>query len=308
MPLKRTPGVRTIEYLLGPDAAVYRGLFLPGLVVACAISLLGATLSALVVLKRMSFIGQGVSHAAFGGVGIAALLGLGYAGGGAGSWAFLGVVGAACIAAGVGMALLSGSEREDTAIAVVLVASMALGALLLHAARTAGAGRAGGAPSFEDVLFGSVLSVRWGDAIAAGGVALIVGAAQWLWRRPVLMWAFDEDAAPAFGVGATGTRLFVMTTLAVAIVVSMKLAGVVLASALLVFPGASALRLSARLGGVFVWSGALSVLGTLGGMVASFELDTPPGPTIVMMLVLVYALSALTSHVRGGGRTIGGAP
>lgn len=289
--------MRTVEYLFGPDAQVYRALFLPSFVVALAISMLGATLSALVVLKRMSFIGQGVSHAAFGGVGLAALLGVSYtAANGGGSWLFLGLVAAFCIASGVGMALLSDREQEDAAIAVVLVASMAMGALLLHAARTRSAGAA--APSFEDVLFGSVLAVTWGDAIAACAVAMLVGAAMWWYRRPVLMWAFDEGAAPAFGVSATGVRIFVMTTLAVAIVVSMKLAGVVLASALLVFPGASALRLSTRLKPVFVWSGVLSVLGVLGGMVGSFELDTPPGPTMVVSLVVIYVACVLVAVVR----------
>lgn len=284
--------MRTIEYLFGPDAELYRGLFLPAIAVAGAISALCAGLSVLVVLKRMSFIGQGVSHAAFGGVGLAALLGVTYSGG---SWGFLAIVGAFCVLAAAGMAVMSvrAGESEDTAIAVVLVASMALGAVLLHEAR-------GGArvPSFEDVLFGSVLAVRWGDALAAWGVAIGVAGVLWLWRRPVLMWSFDEDAAPAFGVAAMGTRLLVMTVLAVAIVVSMKLAGVVLASALLVLPGASALHLSTRLAPVFVWSGVTASAGVVGGLIASFEFDTPPGPTMVVALVAIYALCALWSAVR----------
>lgn len=287
--------VRTIEYLFGDDAAL--GLFMPAVVVACAISALSAALSVVVVLKRMSFIGQGVSHAAFGGVGLAAVLGLSYTGGVGGSWGFLAAVGVFCVLAATGMALMSAreSESEDTAIAVVLVASMALGAVLLNSARGARV------PSFEDVLFGSVLAVRWGDAMAAWGVALAVSAVLWLWRRPVLMWAFDEDAAPAFGVRATATRLLVMTMLAVSIVVSMKLAGVVLASALLVLPGASALRLSKKLAPVFAWAGAVSIAGVVGGLVTSFELDTPPGPTMVMTLVAIYALCAAWSALRARG-------
>ncbi len=287
--------MRTIEYLFGPDAAVYRGLFLPAIAVAGAISALSAALSVLVVLKRMSFIGQGVSHAAFGGVGLAAVLGITYSGSAGGSWGFLAVVGVFCVLAAVGMALMSARDREteDTAIAVVLVASMALGAVLLYAAR----GRAR-VPSFEDVLFGSVLAVRWGDAIVAWGVALAVSAVLWVWRRPVLMWSFDEDAAPAFGVRAVGTRLLVMTMLAVSIVVSMKLAGVVLASALLVLPGATAMHLSRRLAPVFAWSGVVSAAGVVGGLIASFELDTPPGPTMVMALVVIYGASALWSTAR----------
>lgn len=287
--------VRTIEYLFGPDADVYRSLFLPAVLVACAIAALSSALSVVVVLKRMSFIGQGVSHAAFGGVGLAAVLGVGMAGD---SWGMLAVVAGFCVLAAIAIALLSDrrGEREDTAIAVVLVASMALGALLLHSARLGSSGAR--VPSFEDVLFGSVLAVRWGDAVAAWGVALVVSAALWMWRRPVLMWAFDEGAAPAFGVRATGVRLLMMSMLAVAIVVSMKLAGVVLASALLVIPGASALRLSARLAPVFAWSAVLSILGVAGGLAASFELDTPPGPTMVTMLVLIYVMCALWSLMR----------
>lgn len=272
--------MRTIEYLSGHDA----GLFLPALVAAAAIALICGSLSVFVVLRRLAFIGHGVSHAAFGGVGLAAVLGL-TAAGPTSTAGYLAVVGGFCIAAAVIIALVSARSRlrEDTVIGVALVGSMALGALLLqlHVRR----GGSGAGASLEASLFGSILSVGPADAAAAWVVALLIGAAVFLYRRPLIFWAFDEPAAEACGVNPLRTRLILMVLLGVAIVAAMKLAGVLLATALLVMPGAIALRLSSRLAAVFTLSMAAGLVGVIGGLVLSLEADWPPGPSVVVVLV-----------------------
>ncbi|MDX2114407.1 MAG: metal ABC transporter permease [Planctomycetota bacterium] len=296
--------MRTIEYLSGPDAL----LFVPAIAAGVAIALVCGVLSVFVVLRRLAFIGHGVSHAAFGGVGLAAALGLtGMAASSAAG--YLAVVGAFCIAAALVIAYVSAKAklREDTVIGVALVASLAMGALLLHQRARSGGG---GVVSLEGSLFGSMLAVGWTDALAAWAAAVLVLAVLWVVRRPLVFWTFDEPAAAAFGVDTMRMRLLLMGLLGVSIVVAMKLAGVVLATALLILPGATALRLSASLGRVIAVSALASVLGVLGGLVLSFELDWPTGPSVVVALIALMIGAMVARRLSGGAgpaRGTGGA-
>lgn len=279
--------MKTWLYLSDP---AFAALYWPSFATGLAIALMGAVLSVFVVLKRLSFIGQGISHAAFGGIGIAAVLGLA-------GWGQLGVVTAFCLLCGWWIARLSDRRilSADTAIGIVLVGAMTLGAVLLHIA-SRGQTRAA-APAWESVLFGSVLAVGPSEAVFAWLVAAgVLGTLAWF-RRPLLFWAFDESAAAAFGVPTGRMRILLMVLLTVAIVASMKLAGVILATALLVLPGAAALQLSERLRTVFALALGAAVIGLLGGLVLSFEMDWPPGPSIVAVLVVVFA-AARAARVR----------
>lgn len=282
--------MKTIEYLFGATGS----LFWPGVLAALAVALQGALLSVLVVLKRMAFIGQGVSHAAFGGVGLAVLLGLTPA-------ASFPVIAGFCAAAAWGIALASGrprsrgvssAESPDTLIGVALVASMALGAIMIALrARFGPAGQP--APPWEQILFGSLLAVGPTDAALAWAAAFGVAGALWWFRRPMLLWSFDEQAASAMGAPAQTMKFLLLTLLAVSVVAAMKLAGVVLATAVLVLPGAAALKLSRRLWRVFTLALVVSLLGVLGGAAMSFEVDLPPGACIVAVLTAIYIAATL---------------
>ncbi len=283
--------LRTLEYLGDPALA---RLYWPSITTGLAVAVFCAPLSVLVVLKRLAFIGQGVSHAAFGGVGVAALLAsLGVLA--AGAPQFL-VIYLFCLAAALLIALMSRatpgrhSPQADTAIGIVLVASMALGAILLKLARSG--------TSWESFLFGSIVGVDWPDTAVALAVTLLVLATLFLARRPLLFWSFDPPAAEAFGVGALGMNLLLLSLLALAIVTAMKLAGVVLATALLVLPGAVALALSTRLAVVLVLSALSAICGVVLGLFVSFEFDLLPGPAIVLALTLQYAATPLIRRLR----------
>lgn len=283
-------------------------LFWPALAAGLAIALACGALSVFVVLRRLAFVGHGVSHAAFGGVGVSVALGLsaGSAATFAGDLAQLLVVGGFCVAAALAIGLWSGRPgaggaarvgalREDTAIGVALVASMALGALLMYwRAQRSGGGSAG----IEGWLFGSILTVGPADAAAAWIAAAGALLALVLERRGLLFAAFDEDAAGAFGVSVTRARVALMLTLAVTIVVAMKLAGVILVTALLVIPGAAALKLSDRLAPVFAWSVAVSLLGVGAGLALSYRANLPPGPSVVAALVALLALAGAAGWLR----------
>lgn len=248
-----------------------------------------ALLSVLVVLKRMAFIGQGISHAALAGVGVAAILGITQ------GPLYFAIVGAACLLAALFIGWLSDRKAttSDTAIGIVLVASMSLGVVLLQ---LAGHENESG-EEWEELLFGSLTDVGALDTIIAGALLLITIVLALRYGRAILFWAFDERAACAFGAPTSAARIGLMIALAATIVASMKLVGVILATALLVLPGACALRLSSRLPIVLVVSIITALTALAAGLTAAALLSIPVGGSIVLALVLCYALTWPLSRI-----------
>ena len=274
--------MRLIDYMQGPMA----GFILTALGVGLAIATFCGVLSPYVVLKRMSFVGQGVSHAAFGGIGVAAILGLAD-----GPW-YYAVVSAFCICAAMGIAWVSERrhEHEDTVIGVFLVGSMALGALLIHL-RHRMSGGASMRLGWETLLFGSIVEVNRTDLVVSVVVLALIAGVLLACRRQMVFWAFDEAAAESMGVRTTLMRTCMMVLLGVAVLASMRLVGVVLATALLILPGASALQVSRRMGAVWMLSTIVSVLGVAVGFLVGVEADVPPGPAMVATLIVLYLVT-----------------
>lgn len=294
--------MNTWSYFADPEML---GILLPCVVAGLASAFLCALLSVFVVIKRLAFVGQGISHAAFGGIGVAALVAsfLGAAGGtalgsamgtGAGvSLAQYAIVFVFCLAAALMVSVLArkGGVEADTAIGIILVASMALGSILVYVSRST--------IKWESFLFGNLLEVGWLDAWIAIGITVAISCTLYVVRRPIIFWTFDENASRAWGVPARTMQILLMVMLALATVTVMKLAGVVLATAMLVLPGAIALRLSRRMSIVIVWAIVAAVVGVLGGIVASFEAGFPLGATIVCVLTVLFAIACGVERVRG---------
>ncbi|MFT3685204.1 MAG: metal ABC transporter permease [Phycisphaerales bacterium] len=279
-------------------------LLRPGLIGA-ALCVMCGVLSVPVVLKRLSFAGQGISHSAFGGIGVAAVVGVlvssgaGVVGVGQGGLVEFAIVLIFCIAAALLMAAVGDRKatHEDTGIGMLLAAAMALGGLLVEVARQMAVAK-GLAPStrtWESVLFGSVMVSEDRDVLLAWVVAALVVAGAWWCRRPLLFWTLDEQAAPVFGVRGGVMRSMLMVLLAVAVVTSMKLAGVVPATALLVLPGAIALRLSRSLAQVLVLAVVCAVGGLVIALALAVSLNVQPGPALVLVLTAVYGVAAAFS-------------
>jgi ABC-type Mn2+/Zn2+ transport system permease subunit len=293
-----------IDWLANPDL---RGFLLPALAAGVPVVLMCSVLSVLVVIKRLAFVGQGVAHSAFGGVGVAALLAAvsGAPWAAQGSAFELGVIVVFCIVAALGMASVGDRHavRVDTGIGVFLVASMALGALLIEAARALAItwGHRVGTRSWESVLFGSILTASWGDAAIAGVVSASVVLVLVLARRPLLFYISDETSAEAFGVPTRLVRAMLMILLALATVVAMRLTGVVLSSAMLILPGAAALKLSTRLVPVMVIAMVLGLAGLLMGLALALQLNVQAGPCVVLVLTLLFGASWGWSRVVAGG-------
>lgn len=278
---------------------------LPALIAGAVVALIGAPLSVFVVLKRLAFIGQGVSHAAFGGVGVALVLGV--AGATLASDLLqLGIVLAFSIGAALVIAALGRSNkgRIDTAIGIVLSASMALGFVLFTISESrhdhdehghADAAHADEHHVIEEILFGNILDAGWTSMWATLAGALLIGAALWWHRHKIIFWCFDEPVCATYGVREQRTGNLLLVLLAVAVVLAMQVVGVILAAAVLVLPGAAALHLSSRLRSVMGWAIGISVLGTLAGFMIGIETRWPVGPSIVLVHAGAYLLALGTN-------------
>ncbi len=282
-----------------------------------AIALMCSVLSVFVVLKRMAFIGQGISHAAFGGVGVALLAGLIFQG----ARPVLvrdGIIACFCVGAAliIGFLTRRGRLAEDTAIGIILVSAMALGVVLLDArgrlldwliaTGRLQRGQIGYTPGFHDILFGNILFISRQEVIlawlmAAAVVAFVAGL-----FKELVFFAFDEEAARVFGVPTGALYYGLLVLLGLAVVVAMRSLGVILAAGLLVLPGASARLLSGRIGWVTVLSAVVGVAGLTVGLFLSIYLRfLSPGPVIVLTLAGIFALSYAARRLRRGkGRAL----
>jgi len=264
------------------------------MIAGTAVAIVCSLFSVLVVLKRMAFIGQGISHAGFGGYGLALVLG-------AAGLAQQSIVMAFCLAAALGIGYLVRSRRveTDTAIGILLVAGMAFGVLMINLWTYVGSG--GFSVSWESLLFGSTWTVGRPGMIAAIVMAVFVIAVGALVFKELLLFTFDESNAAAFGVRTGFIYYLTIVLLALVVVVSMRLVGFVLVSAMLVLPGATALQLSRRLSVVMITAVVVGLVGTLGGMIVNLELDRlSPGACIVMLLCVMFAVVSAGQRVLVG--------
>lgn len=276
----------------------------PAIIATLAVAILGAALSVFVVLKRLAFIGQGVSHAAFGGVGIALVLGI-HAATTAGLLGQMSIVLVFSVGAALLISALSRAQRgrTDTAIGLVLSASMALGFVLFainesrHAhdelGHVADAAHSDEHHIIEEILFGNILDTNRTKATLAVVCTLVIVSLVWALRRRLIFWAFDEPACDAYAVSSHRMTDTLLVLLAVAVVMAMQVVGVILAAAVFVLPGAAALNLSSNLRAVFAWSLIVAVLGSALGIVLGVALAWPVGPCIVLVQSAFYLFTQL---------------
>ena len=260
-----------------------------GVLVALCSSLLGVTL----VLKRFSFIGDGLSHVAFGAMAIAAVLKLSN-----NMWLVLPITVLSAV-----LLLRTGQHTKikgDAAIAMISVGALAIGYLLMNLFSTS-TNLTGDVCS---TLFGSVsiLTLTEQDVYMCGALAVIVVGFFVLFYHKIFAVTFDEDFAKATGVRADVYNLLIAVIIAVVIVMAMNLVGSLLISALVIFPALSAMRLFRTFKSVTVCSAVLSVACALIGLLVSILAGTPVGATIVAADMAAFAVcwgaSAVTRRVR----------
>lgn len=257
-----------------------------GVLIALCSSLLGVTL----VLKRFSFIGDGLSHVAFGAIAIAAVLNV--------TNEMLVVLPITILCAV--LLLKTGQNTQikgDAAIAMVSVAALAFGYLLMNIF-SASSNLSGDVCT---TLFGStsILTLSGRDVALCIILSLMVIAIFILFYNKIFAVTFDEDFSRASGINADGYNLMIAIVIAVIIVLAMNLVGALLISALIVFPALSAMRLFRTFKSVTVFSAILSVACALLGIIVSILAETPVGSTIVAADTVAFLVCHLISKARG---------
>ncbi|MGN0484469.1 MAG: metal ABC transporter permease [Lachnospiraceae bacterium] len=254
-----------------------------GTLIALCSSLLGVTL----VLKRFSFIGDGLSHVAFGAMAIATVLNL------ADKNMFIMPV---TILAAV-LLLRTGQSKKvqgDAAIAMWSVGSLAIGYLVMNIFSTS-ANLTGDVCS---TLFGStaILTLTKEEVVVCVVTSIVVLVVYVLFYHKIFAVTFDETFAAATGINVNRYQMLIAVMTAVIVVLAMNLVGSLLISALVIFPALSAMQLVQNFKGVVLCSMAVSVTCTIIGMLISILGSTPVGSTIVAVDLVVFLLFYLLGH------------
>ena len=248
---------------------------LAGLLVALPSALLGV----FVVQRGLSFLGDGLAHASFGGVALGLLIGVSQP-----LWVALPFA----LSASLGIAWVRERTQlsSDTAIGIFFAVSVALGVLFISL-------QEGYTVDAWNLLFGSILGISQGDLWVVAGVALLsVVLFVPLWGR--LAYAtFDAELAQTDGVRTRGLEYLLFALAAVIIVVSVKVVGVILIASYLVIPAAAARLLSRSLFVMTLLSTIIGLLSTAFGLIFSYFLDVPSGSTIILTQAAVFIIAAL---------------
>ncbi len=258
-----------------------------GVLIALCSSLLGVTL----VLKRFSFIGDGLSHVAFGAMAVAGVLHL--------TDDMLFVLPFTVLSAI--LLLRTGQNTKikgDAAIAMISVGALAVGYLLLSLFSTS----ANLSGDVCTTLFGSmsILTLTQAEVWLCTGLSIAVVLIFILFYNRIFAVTFDEDFARASGTRAEAYNLLIAVVIAVIIVLAMNLVGSLLISALIIFPAMSAMRLFRSFRGVTICSAILSVTCALLGILISILWSTPVGSTIVAVDIVAFLIFCLIAKVQGG--------
>jgi ABC-type Mn2+/Zn2+ transport system permease subunit len=271
-----------VASLLEPLTYVF---FRRALLASCLVGALCGLVGVYIVLRRMSYIGHGLSHAVFGGAVISALMQVNFYLG-AGLW-------------GVASALLINEVAQrrklgaDAAIGIVTTASFAIGVAGLSRQRRF-------MRNFEAALFGNVLGITPADLWMIAGVALASMLGILILYKPLLFSTFDEEVAEVYGVPTHWVNTLFALILAAVIIVSMQVMGVTLIAAALVIPASAARLLTHRFGSLLWLASALGAGVSVVGMYASYYLDLASGATIVLIGTAIFLVAWLISVGKHG--------
>lgn len=232
-----------------------------------------------VVARRMVFLCGGVTHASFGGLGIAVYMGANPI---AGAMVF-----AVLSALGIEWAGDRGRIREDSAIGIIWSVGMAAGALFMSLTPGYTSG------DLSSYMFGSIVTVTTRDVATLGVLTLfcIVGAV--LWWRPVMYLAFDRDFAASQGIATRAASYIMAVIVALTIVLSIRVMGIVLLLSLFTIPAVTANAMTKSYAAITRWAAVLAVAGAVVGLFISYNLEVPPGASIIFTLTIALIVVKL---------------
>ncbi len=257
--------------------------FVRGLIVATLVGGLCGLIGVYIVLRRMAYIGHGLSHAIFGGAVVSYLMSVNFFLG-ASVWGFVSAL-------LINLMTRRRTIGADAAIGIVTTSSFALGVALIS--------RSGSfTRSFDAALFGNILGVSNTDLIAVVAVTLAASIAVFLGYKYLLFTTFEPEVAGFYGVPTGWVDAMFALVLAAVIVVSLRVLGVTMIAAAIVIPPVVARLLTNDFGVMVLLSVAVGALCGLGGLYASFYVDVSSGPAVVLFSAAVFVLALAYTSVR----------
>lgn len=256
------------------------GFMQRALVAAVLMGLLCSVVAFFVVLKKLSFVGVGVSHSALGGVAIGILAGI--------NPLLTGGIFATLIAWIIGWVSRKGELAEDTAIGTFFPAAMALGIVLLGFSRSYSG-------DVMNYLFGNILAVTSSDLITLAAFTLLILGFIALYFKELFTLTFEEELAEADGLPVAPLYYGLLTCIALTVILSVKVVGVVLSSALLVIPAAVGFELAKDFRAMLFISVLTGVFGSVIGLTLSFYYDLASGGAIVLVQATLFLLAFIFS-------------
>lgn len=234
-----------------------------------------------VVCRRLVFLSGGITHSSFGGLGIAFYLGIN---------PILGAMVFAVLSAlGIEWANDRGRIREDSAIGIIWSVGMAIGVLFmsLRPGYTSG--------DLSNFLFGSIVTVTRTDVQALAVLTLVVIVGTLLWLRPVMYVAFDRDFARSRNIPTRVISYVMAALVATAIVLSIRIMGIVLLISLLTMPVVIVNTLARSYRTIALTAPIVAVAGNVAGLILSYHLEVPPGAAIIFVLTVALVSVKLVS-------------
>ena len=230
------------------------------------------------VQRRMSLIGDGMGHVALAGVAVGVLTGQ--------APVLTALVAAVAAAVAIELIRASGRTSGDTALAVMFYGGIALGVVLI--ARSS----AGTPANLTGYLFGAILTTSTSDIVVFAALAVVVLATTLLLRPWFFAVANDEEYAHAVGISVLGYNILLAVLTAVTVVVSMRVVGLLLISALMILPNATSQLFARSFRSAMWWAVLIGVVCSVGGVVVSYSAEIPSGGTIVLLAVGAFLLAS----------------
>ena len=271
-----------IDFLLEPLGYEF---FRHGLLAALMVGVSCGLIGTYVILRGMSYVGHGLSHAAFGGAVVGFTFNLNfYAGAGA-----MGLLSALLI----NRVTRSGRIKLDAAIGIVTTAMFALGIVIISQGVSFN-------QSFEAALFGNILGIGEDDLLIISLVTIVTLTIIFLLYRPLLFSTFDNEAAKVFGIKTDLMQLVFSVLLTLAIIASMNIVGVTMIAAALITPAATARLMTDSFGRMLIYSLTIGAVSGVVGIYLSYIFNTASGATIVLFGALLFCLTWLVKSIQEG--------
>ncbi len=257
------------------------GFVTRALVVGSLVSLCAALLGAILVLKKYSMIGDGLSHVGFGAITIGAAANL------TPIYFALPMV---IISAFVLLKISSNSKISgDSAIAIISSSSLAIGIVVCSLS--------GMNSDLNSYLFGSIIAIGKTDAVFAIVLSVVIVLSFFIFYNKIFAVTFDEDFAKATGTKSNVYNMIIAVLTALTIVIGMRVMGTLLISALIIFPSLTSMRLFKNFRSVIISSVVVSLVCFFAGMFISFGFNTPAGATVVIINLILFIIFSIVAKI-----------